>query len=203
MPWTPLKGKGVRSRIVPPTNPVEGSVFVFNTRRVDPAVYAHRAADIGAVIRDTPEAGFVIVADEPLEALEALALPGTDNVLVGVEVLTQHDADTRIPRLVGVEVPTVALVSPTEPIDLGLPVDGAPGTPVDWVIVSPPPDGGPMHPAWVRSLMEQSVFGEAAFRFDGWGRWVENLVDETPEERVLHVPRSPGPDYMALHISGS
>lgn len=95
------------------------------------------------------------------------------NVWLGVSAENQQWADIRIPALL--ETPAAVRFVSAEPllgpIDLRPQWASWPG--IDWIIVGGESGRGarPMHPAWVRSIRDQSDLFGVAFLFKQWGEW--------------------------------
>lgn len=146
------------------------------------------------VMRKTPQHRHIILTKRPHNALklqnEIIHKAGNiwpDNLLFGVSVSTQEDADRFIPDLLKLDVKTrvVSMEPLLGQVDLlyfcnreattderGFPVWKHKGC-VDWVIV-----GGesgkharPMHPDWARSIQKQCEGVGVPFFFKQWGEF--------------------------------
>jgi protein gp37 len=107
------------------------------------------------------------------------------NVILGVSVENQKEADRRIPELL--KAPAAWRFLSCEPllgpVDLHLagtlPKELTGGayrsvaSRLDWVIAGGESgqDARPMHPAWARSLRDQCADSDVAFLFKQWGQW--------------------------------
>lgn len=57
---------------------------------------------------------------------------------------------------------------------------------LSWVTVSGGAD--PVHPAWVRSLLDQCAAANVPFRFTGWGEWRESLPEDVAKMTLCVSP---------------
>lgn len=129
------------------------------------------------------------------------------NLILGVTVRDQREADEKIPWLL--KCPAVCRwldVRPRGPIEikfaLGQYIDRhgnwRQGEGVSWVTCSGNED--PMHPLWVRSLRDQCVAASVPFLFNGWGEWMPWRASCGPMPEDLTEAESNG--MKRIHISG-
>lgn len=136
--------------------------------------------------------------DPDFVQLHHLADGPLPNVWLGVSVESQQWADIRVPALLG--TPAAVRFLSMEPL-LG-PVDIINGlgdswlTGIDWIIVGGESGRGarPMHPDWVRSLLEQCDVAGVPFLFKQWGEWAPSY--QLRSERAI----PPGPNVYAEHL---
>lgn len=114
-----------------------------------------------------------------------------ENVWIGTSAEDQQRADERIPLLL--RTPAVKRWISAEPL-LG-PVTISSIEKLDWVVVGGEsgPNARPMHPAWVRSLRDQSLKANVPFFFKQWGGWGPEAIP--PVSDSYRWPVEPGEPF--------
>lgn len=200
--WNPFRVRGADARInIPPRTP-EGSVLAVHlSDRPDNSKQA--LTDVVDVFARHPKHSVILYSDNPgqtrREVVEHLEGDVPTNILFGIVVTDSEGYNARVGLFEG-DAPSVVLVSPPRGfINLNL----GDNTHVKWVIVEGDRGEGsrPSHPVWVKALRTQCLMNGVAFRFEGWGDWVENIVN-VGGSPALHVPKVVSDNHTALHVSG-
>lgn len=201
--WNPFKGQRVPKTATFPESVPYGTVLsigeMYDFADATPEVASVVAAAADR-LRDT--CTFLVSSARPDEAYKRLG--DAPNIVYGITASTQTEYTDRVTHLD--MVPSRCFVSLTPRESINLELEKHPE--VFWVTASG--DRGaaarPLHPDWIRAVRDQCLFSSrdgAAFRFDGWGEWMENLVEENAYERVVHAPRTILGDHTAIHVSGA
>jgi protein gp37 len=149
-------------------------------------------ADLMRLIEQTPYLTWLLLTKRPENFVRFFGRRWTNswplNVWAMATVVTQKEADTKIPELLMVPAAVRGLsmepliervVLRTEWLEAELQAFGSQGVKlfprVDWVIVGGETgsrkDARPMHPGWARDLRDQCVQHDVAYHFKQWGNW--------------------------------
>lgn len=181
----------------------EGSVFLVEDvlDGASPSMWE----DLAEVVKELSTLVFLLASRDPAvsSAMLNTYLGGEvcSNVIHGGVVIDQRSADACLRSLDSMVTPCFVLASPLSGhVDLGMPR----AADIAWVIASGNValNSPPIHPLWVRSLRNQCLLNDVAFRFEGWGAWMENVIEVEGGETLLRVPRCAMPDLTAVHVSG-
>lgn len=199
--WNPHRTRGESRDNGLPPHLLPGAVLVVSDKKFSDTKW--EAVVLHMLSR--PDVVFLVESDD-VPAAESRALriakgEFSDHLMFGSLVSTQKECDTFLKGTKSLTSENVFVtISPiTENIDLNL----GSHPKVKWVIADNERDASfPCHPDWVRNLRDQCLSAGVAFRFEGWGRWKENIIETSRHERVLHVPRVRDRDHIAVHVSG-
>lgn len=200
--WNPFRLRGSSARLTLPPRTPEGSVLsVHLSDRAETSKVT--LADVVDLFLRYRRHTVILYTDDPArthaDVTSHVEGPLPDNILLGVVATNQEEVNERTAAFDG-GGPSVVLISPPrERINLSL----GDKPHIRWVIAEG--DSGehsrPMHPHWVRMVRTQCLMYGTAFRFEGWGDWVENIVD-AGDSPALHVPKDISRNHIAVHISG-
>lgn len=207
--WNLFKTRAADRRIALPPRTPEGSVLTLEVPDITDERYRDDFLSAIKVMIQHPDHAFVLYSDDPdrthhlvLDIAAEVDADEPRNVLYGVEVSTQDEVNVRVPLLDAVPGPCVVYVNaPSTSINLHL----SENPHVGWVVVegSSGETSRPCHPLWIKALRTQCLLGGVAFRFEGWGDWVENLLTTRDGEvHALHVPKEVSDTHTAIHVSG-
>ena len=200
--WNPFRSRGTDSRASLPPRVVDKSVLQVHMDTLNGST----DSVIKLMVRH-PQYSFIIVSADPrvvrdkVVELASAEDQTVEHILYGTEVSTQQDVDDRLGLLDDIADSAVVLVTaPTEHITLDLHDHPT----VGWVILEGPrgESARPCHPSWITSIRDQCVFEGVAFRFEGWGDWVENILHVDGNTHTLHVPKEVTRGHTAVHVSG-
>lgn len=199
--WNPYRIRGENRSVSLPPRLSSGAVLLVNENRAVPVKWT-KALNI---IISRNDLVFLIETTDPLTTdlhIKHLADgANTDHVMVGGVVRNQVEADKFL-ALVD-EVPSRSAFVRVSPVQELVDLELDKHTTVEWVIADNTGDVTfPIHPDWVRTLRDQCLSSQRPFRFEGWGDWVENIIETSVHERVLHVPRDPTITHLAIHPTG-
>jgi protein gp37 len=139
--------------------------------------------DLGELIEATPNLDWLLLTKRIGNAREVLGemfnhygVP--KNVLIGITVVNQTEADRDIPKLLDLKTASkiarvfLSIEPLLDEITLSGPFLALGG--VDGIIVGGEsgPNARPMHPDWARSLRDQCAAAEVPFHFKQWGEWL-------------------------------
>ena len=158
-----------------------------------------RRADLNAerlrlwkLIETTPHLDWLLLTKRPqnIERLVPWRSDWPANVWLGTTVENQRLAEKRLPFLL--EIPAAVRFLSCEPLlgplDLNDWFHRDNFYPIDWIIAGGESGPGcrPMHPDWVRSLLNQCQSFGVPFHFKQWGQWVPaELVDGAIKVKLM------------------
>ena len=158
-----------------------------------------RRADLNAerlrlwkLIETTPHLDWLLLTKRPqnIERLVPWRSDWPANVWLGTTVENQRLAEKRLPFLL--EIPAAVRFLSCEPLlgplDLNDWFHKDNFYPIDWIIAGGESGPGcrPMHPDWVRSLLNQCQSFGVPFHFKQWGQWVPaELVDGAIKVKLM------------------
>ena len=158
-----------------------------------------RRADLNAerlklwtLIENTPNLDWLLLTKRPqnIEKIAPWRSEWPANVWVGTTVENQTLADKRLPFLL--RVPAAVRFLSCEPLlgplDLRHWFKRNDLNRIDWIIAGGESGPGcrPMHPDWVRSLLNQCLSFDVPFHFKQWGQWVPaEIVDGALNVRLM------------------
>jgi protein gp37 len=120
------------------------------------------------------------------------------NVWLGTSVENQNTADERIPQLIqcAAEVRFLSCEPLLGPVNIGIGDTDSPCIPeLDWVIAGGEsgPNARPMHPEWVRSLLDQCAAANVPFFFKQWGMWLpdsQGAREKASKSNKIHATKT-------------
>lgn len=162
---------------------------VFEDKPDQPEMNEWRT-DLFNLILATPNLDWLLLTKRPenVIGMTVWCAPGCkmpDNVWIGTSVENQEQADKRIPELL--RIPATVRFLSVEPLIGPVSLTGFDGkvyrpwldhhawdVGIHWVIVGGEsgPNARPMHPQWVRTIMDQCVAAGIPFHFKQWGEWI-------------------------------
>jgi protein gp37 len=132
-------------------------------------------ADLWALVRATPHLDWLLLTKRIGNVAAMLPADwgsGYPNVWLGISVVTQHEADRDVPRLLATPaaIRWLSMEPLLGPLSLRAP-RGLCGQRLDWVIVGGEsgPYARPMLASWVSDIREQCTELDIAFFFKQWG----------------------------------
>lgn len=155
--------------------------------------------DLWALIRETPHLDWLLLTKRPqmigrfLPADWPNAFP---HVHLGASVVVADEVDRNVGALAAIEGGGIRWLS-CEPLLQGVAEKLRPwlmADAVQWVITGGEsgPGARPIHPLWVRDLLEVCQAARVAFHFKQWGEWAPTLASS----RV-------GPKLVAMQVDGT
>lgn len=161
--------------------------------------------DLATLILSTPHLDWLLLTKRIGNAgamLGEMFLDGAPaNVWLGATIVDQDEYDRDAHKLHRIAVSKRFLS--IEPM-LG-PIHGAPSIGAfDWVIVGGESGHGarPIHPDWVRSLLDQCDWYGVPFLFKQWGEWLPAMQDGAPDRRVVEINASDVPIRVGKKAAG-